>query len=90
MIEVRPEREQHYSISVIPATTIESPTTSSAAPTNEIVVIRKSVVDKLKKLSVHEVNKLISLSLSLLLAAMLQTVHCVTVFMGEHIKNIEF
>lgn len=39
-----------------------------------------------KRLSVHEVNQILSLSLSILLAAMLQTVHCFTIYMNEHIK----
>lgn len=43
-----------------------------------------------KRLSVHEINQILSLSLSILLAAMLQTVHCFTIYMNEHIKAFGF
>lgn len=43
-----------------------------------------------KRMSVHEINQLLSLSLSILLAAMLQTVHCFTIYMNEHIKAFGF
>lgn len=52
---------------------------------------RKSYETNLsKRLSVQEINQLLSLSLSILLAAILQTVHCFTIYMNEHIKAFSF
>lgn len=51
---------------------------------------RQKQKDITKRLSVHELNQILSLSLSILLAAMLQTMHCFTIFLNEHIKTFGF
>lgn len=59
-------------------------------PCKRLFEINDILVEKVRNVQVQELNKVISLSLSLLLAAMLQTIHCFTVYMSDHMKNSNF
>lgn len=63
----------------------ESPKASSSS-----CAMKLDILDRMRNFTVDEVNQIFSLSFSILLAAMLQTVHCFTLYMNEHLKNISF